>query len=42
MPSAAARAQTLQPTLPVRLIVASVALLTLVVVVLITSPTGAG
>ena len=36
-----ATAATLKPTLPVRLAVASVALLT-VVVVLITTPTGAG
>ena len=41
MPSAAATAQTLKPTLPVRLFVASVALLA-VVVVLITTLTGAG
>jgi hypothetical protein len=41
MNSRTATATTLQPTVPVRLFVASVALLT-VVVVLITSLTGAG
>jgi hypothetical protein len=42
MPSANATAAIRQPTLPVRLVLASVTLLTLVVVVLITSLQGAG
>lgn len=42
MPNATARANTLQPTLQVRLAIASVTALVLVVVVLISPLTGAG